>query len=151
LVKLATAIELRILSLGSHENRNIRVGVLPERKGFLILRPRPLFISLYRQRSRQLKLCESLNLRGGTSSLSIVIYARRGREFVVLDVQSTDPYPAWSSSPVAGDFVDLRAVSDGCIRQIERRKLVNNFLNSKKAHTQKQLEILAGRPGLEPG
>ena len=34
----------------------------------------------------------TLNLTGGTSSLSIVIYARRGREFVILDAQSSDPY-----------------------------------------------------------
>jgi hypothetical protein len=34
----------------------------------------------------------TLNLTGGTSSTSIVIYARRVREFVILDVQSTDPY-----------------------------------------------------------
>jgi N-acetylneuraminic acid mutarotase len=32
------------------------------------------------------------NLTGGTSSVPIVIYARRVRQFVVLDVQSSDPY-----------------------------------------------------------
>ena len=34
----------------------------------------------------------SANLSGGTSSISIVIYARRGRQFIVLDIQSRDPY-----------------------------------------------------------
>jgi 6-phosphogluconolactonase (cycloisomerase 2 family) len=32
------------------------------------------------------------NLTGGTSSIPVVIYARRVRQFVVLDVQSSDPY-----------------------------------------------------------
>jgi hypothetical protein len=32
------------------------------------------------------------NLTGGASSISIVIYARRVRQFVVLDVQSSNPY-----------------------------------------------------------
>jgi hypothetical protein len=32
------------------------------------------------------------NLTGGASAISIVIYARRGRQFVMLDVQTSDPY-----------------------------------------------------------
>jgi hypothetical protein len=34
----------------------------------------------------------TLNLAGGTSNVSIVIYARRARQFVILDIQSSNPY-----------------------------------------------------------
>jgi len=32
------------------------------------------------------------NLTGGTSSIAVVIYAFRGRQFAILDIQSVDPY-----------------------------------------------------------
>jgi hypothetical protein len=36
----------------------------------------------------------TVNLTGGTSSLSVVVYTRRIREFIIVDMQSSDPYQA---------------------------------------------------------